>query len=171
VDLATGRMAARSSLDAFQSRMYGAALDAHDPWADVPEALRLRAYANREFGQDLPPEAVRCIRGRVCEVLDIDTATADALPLSRVVEALARADSGADTGPAVPDPMTQFRWLRVRQVASLFALNPGVVARSADAGTFATNGHSGYERRIDVLSVVRWVLERLDRQGPEAAGD
>lgn len=155
------RAAARSSLDALQVRSQVAGIIAYDPWANVPAALRLRAYANCEFGQDLTPEAVRRIRGRVCEILDIDTAAGDALPLSRVVEELSRADHVTD--PAISDPISQFRWLRVRQVASLFDLNPGVVSKNADAGIFVTNGQTGFERRVDVLSVVRWQLERQSR--------
>jgi len=156
------RVAARSSVEAHWFGAQIAALESFDPWAGVPAALWLRGYANREFGQDLTPHAVMRIRGRVCEVLDINTDVADALPLSRVVEVLREADKASDS-PGT-DSVSQYRWLRVRQVASLFNLNPGVVTKNADAGIFITNGKTGYERRIDILSVVQWELARLNQQ-------
>ena len=161
------RAAARSSLHGYITGMHVAALSAGDQGGDVPAALAIRAYTNREFGQDLTPEAVRRVRGRVCEVLDVDTAAADALPLSRVAELL-RQSGAADDGTAGGDPAAADRWLKVAQVAALFALNRGTVSKLADAGTFVTNGRTGHDRRIDVLSVVGWNLGRLARQ---AAGD
>lgn len=163
---AVERAAARSSIEAAMLSAQIAALNAGDPYSNFPAALRLRAYANNEFGQDFTPEAVRKIRGRVCEVLDIDTAAADALPLARVVEALQ-----APRAAEADDLSREFRWLRVRQIARLFDFNAGTVAKMADAGTFVTNGQSGYDRRIDVLSVVRRQLAQLERpEDTEADG-
>ncbi len=156
------RAMARSSIEAFSVGAQVAALEACDPYTQFPAVARLRAFANNEFGLDLTPEAVRRIRGRVCEALDIDTTAADALPLARVVEVLRRPQE--DLADASVD---QFRWLRVRQIGRLFDLNPGVVTKLADDGIFVTNGQSGYDRCIDVLSVIRRELDRLDR--PESA--
>ena len=153
--------ATRSSTEAFLLRTYSAVLDSGDPYGHIPAVPQLRAFANNEFGQDLTPEAVRRIRGRVCEALDIDTAAADALPLARVLEVFR--DLPADT-PAGNDLASQFRWLRVSQVARLFAQNAPQVSRLADAGAYVTNGKRGPERRIDVLSVIRREFERLDRE-------
>lgn len=138
------------------------AQEAFDPWDQVPAACAIRAFTNNEFGLDLTREAVLRVRGKVCELLDIDTTAADALPLSRVAEVL-RSATKPGAGPA-DDRLTDFRWLKVTQVASLFAMNPGQVSKLADKGTFVTNGHTGSDRRIDVLSVVRWVLDRLAKQ-------
>jgi hypothetical protein len=161
------RVAAKSSIRAYGLGAQIAALEVSDPWAGVPAALRLRAYANREFGTDLTPEAVRRIRGRVCEALEVDTAAADALPLSRVVEVLAESEGQPTTEGG--DTMTAFRWLRVRQIAGLFGFNPGHVAKTADAGIFVTNGKSGPERRIDVLSVIKKQLAQLNGTDPDDA--
>ncbi len=161
------RVTARSPIVGAATRAHVAAYESCDPWGHVPAALAIRAYTNRLWGLDLTPEAVRRVRGHVCEMLDIDTGAADALPLSRVAELL-RSGRDAEKTNATDDTMAAYRWLKVTQVAKLFALNPGQVSRNSDAGTFTTNGRTGSERRIDVLSVVKWVLERLDRQ---SAGD
>src|SRR5262249_42903370 len=95
------------------------------------------------------------------------------LTLEQVADALESSNRDVDSEPTA-DPLDEYRWLRVRQVAKVFALNPGQVSNSADDGTFVTNGKTGYDRRIDVVSVVRWVLERLNRQdtaGPLAEKD
>ena len=160
------RVAARSSLEAHWYGAQLAAVESVDQWAGVPSALRLRGYSNREFGQDLSTEAVLRIRGRVCEVLDIDTAAADALPLCRVVEVLST--TGEHGGHAGDDLALRFRWLKVTEIARLFAMNAGQVSKLADAGRFVTNGKTGHDRRIDVLSEIPRELDRLNR---DAAAD
>lgn len=158
---AVAREAARSPLSALHLSVSAAALNAIDPWDEVPAACVIRAFTNNEFGLDLTRESVLRVRGRVCELLDIDTTAADALPLSRVAEVLR---NGTKPPGPVGDQLAELRWLKVTQVASLFAMNAGQVSRHADKGTFVTNGNTGSDRRIDVLSVIRWELDRLAKQ-------
>lgn len=158
---AVAREAARSPLSAIHFSVSVAALEAFDPWDEVPAACAIRAYTNNEFGLDLTQEAILRVRGWVCEYLDIDTVAADALPLSRVAEVLRDAATGRTPGE---DPMAEFRWLKANQIAMLFGFNRGGVSKYADAGKFVTNGHKGHDRRIDVLSVVRSELARLETQ-------
>ncbi len=161
------RVAARSSVEAALLSVQIAAYNSGDRWGHIPAALAIRAYTNREFGMDFTPEAVRRVRGRVCEALDIDTAAADALPLKRVAEVLAEPRRSDDT--SVADTVSDFRWLKVTQAARVFALTPSRVTKLADQGTFITNGKIGYERRVDALSLIKWVLDRVDR--PDDPGD
>jgi hypothetical protein len=130
----------------------------------IPGLERIRTYAEREFGVELSTGVLRQIRGRASEALDITSAEVDQLTLEQVADALALAEKEL-AGGAAADPFAEFRWLKVTQVARVFALNPGQVSKLADTGTFATNGKTGHDRRVDALSVVRRELARLDRQG------
>lgn len=161
---------ARSSVSGYSLGVQIAALSAGDPWADVPAALAIRAFTNREYGQDFTPDSVRRVRGRVCDVLKIDTAAADALPLGRVAEVL------TGTAASTTDPAADPRWLRVTDVARLIRrVNVdgqsgrkgddelrGSVSRWCSYGTFVTNGKTGTERRVDAVSVVHWLLSQAE---------
>ena len=57
--------------------------------------------------------------------------------------------------------------MTVTQIARLFGLEKPRVSRLATDGTFVSNGEARNARRIDVLSVVRWELDRLNRQDAE----
>lgn len=133
----------------------------------MPGWDRIATFAERNHLPELSYELLRLIRGRVSEVLDLPSTDVNQLTLEQVADALEASDRDPDSEPAA-DTTDEYRWLRVRQVARVFALNPGQVSNLADDGTFVTNGMTGYDRRIDVVSVVQWVLERLNRQ--EAAG-
>jgi hypothetical protein len=92
------------------------------------------------------------------------------MTIPAVVAALAEADRAAETaGADEDDPLAEFRILKVTQVAKLFAINAGVVSKRCDDGTYVTNGLTGHDRRIDVLSVIRQQLEQLAKQAsPDA---
>jgi hypothetical protein len=128
----------------------------------IPGWDELATYTEREFHRPPSLEVLRVIRGRASEVLDSPIAAVNELTIAQVVEALdadrKRPEIGTDF------LLDNYRWLKVTEVAKLLAMNAGQVSKNADAGTFATNGKSGHDRRIDVLSAVRWVLDRLARQ-------
>lgn len=86
-----------------------------------------------------------------------------------VVAALEEANRTPTTGNDFY--LDNYRWLKVTEIAKLLALNPGQVSKYGEAGTFVTNGKTGHDRRIDVLSAVRWELDRLARQdnAPDSA--
>ena len=102
-------------------------------------------------------------------MLDIPIGAVNDLSILQVVEAFDDANRSPATAGAGDFLLAEYRWLKVTQIAKLFALNAGQVSKLCEAGTFATNGKTGHDRRVDVLSVVRWVLDRLNRQ--EGADD
>ncbi|MBX9626955.1 MAG: hypothetical protein K2X82_24350 [Gemmataceae bacterium] len=136
----------------------------------IPGWDRLATRAEREFGDALRLTVLRAYRGRASEALDVPLAEVDAMSIVAVADALDAADH--DPTPAGPgaDPLAEYRWLKVTQVARLFATSAGQVSKLCDAGGLVTNGKAGTDRRIDVLSVVKRELDRLARQAdPEAA--
>jgi hypothetical protein len=130
----------------------------------VPGWEALVTYAEREFYSVPDLHILRVIRGQVSEARDVSPAAVNAMTIVRVMDALAeRRVEDVQAAEAPADPLAAFRWLKVTQIARLFALNAGQVSKLGDNGTFITNGKTSYERRIDVLSVVRRELARLER--------
>lgn len=132
----------------------------------IPGWDRLATRAEREYGDRLGLPILRAYRGRASEVLDVPLAEVDALSVVAVADALDRADEPAGRAPAA-DPLAEHRWLRVTDAAKLVARGDaarprGQVSRWCDDGTFVTNGKVGHERRVDALSVVRWLLAQSD---------
>jgi hypothetical protein len=131
----------------------------------MPGITRIITFVEREYGCGMSLEILRRVRGRVSEALDIDFTAVNELTLVQVADALDTASrEPATQTPASDYLLSEFRWLKVKQIAQVFALTPSQVTKPADAGTFVTNGKSGYDRRIDVLSVIRRELERLKEQ-------
>jgi hypothetical protein len=129
----------------------------------VPGWEELATYAEREHYSAPSLTILRAIRGRASEVLDIPISAVNDMPITAVMAALHDAEKAPVTAPS--DPLAELRWLKVTQVANLFALNRGQVSKLADDGTFVTNGNTGHDRRIDVLSVIKRELDRLAHQG------
>ncbi len=118
----------------------------------------LATIAEREFHRVPDLQTLRAIRGRASEILDVSISAVNGMTIVAVLEALVAADRAP-----VPsdDPLNEFLWLKVTQVEALFGISRGQVSKLADAVTFVTNGKTGNDRRINVLSVVRWSLNRL----------
>jgi hypothetical protein len=130
----------------------------------IPGWDHLVTIVEREFGSEPSLFILRTLRGRASEVLDIPIGAVNDLTILQVVEALDEANRAPTAITATTDSLLdEYRWLKVTQIARLFALNAGQVSKLADSGTIASNGKSGNERRIDVLSVIKRELGRLDR--------
>lgn len=130
----------------------------------IPGWDQLATLVEREFGSEPSSHHLRALRGRVSEVLDIPRNAVNDLTILQVVEALDEADRAPlDTGLTNDILLDEYRWLKVTQIAKLFALSAGRVSKLAGNETFVSNGKTGNDRRIDVLSVIKEVLARLDR--------
>ena len=91
------------------------------------------------------------------------------LPFKRSVDAIVqcRLNTNAPVFPqAVPDEPE--RWLTVTEAAKISFANKGIISRAADEGYIATNGMRGGARRIDAISLARWVLKRPEEPGPSS---
>lgn len=134
----------------------------------IPGWEQLATAAEREFHRPLSAELMRSIRAFVSEVRDISLTAVNELSVVEVAEIFDAARREPAPQAGTPDQLlAEFRWLKVTEIAGLFALTRSNVSKLATDGTFVTNGKVGNDRRIDVLSVVRWTLDRLKREGVE----
>jgi hypothetical protein len=161
----SGSFAKRTPRAAYDVDLVGGGYQFHSVNDRMPGITRIITFVEREYGCGMSLEVLRRVRGRVCEALDIEFTAVNELTLVQVADAL----DVASQEPAAQQPTTdhlhsEFRWLKVKQISQLFALSASQVTKLADAGTFVTNGKSGYDRRIDVLSVIKRELERLNAQ-------
>jgi hypothetical protein len=129
----------------------------------IPGWEQLATLTEREYGSEPSVYNLRAIRGRVSEVLDVPIGAVNDLSILQVVEALDEVNRTPAAG-AGDFLLAEYRWLKVTQVAKLFALNAGQVSKLCDAGTLATNGKTGHDRRVDVLSAVRRELDRINAE-------
>ncbi len=163
----SGMLARRGPEAAYDVEFMG--LDRIVPRPDrVPGWEALATYTEREFHTPPTLPALRQVRGRASEGLDVGLDAVNAMTIAAVVETLAAADRSATAGAGgADDPFADVRWLKVTQIEALFGVSKGQVSKLGDTGVFVTNGQTGHDRRIDVLSVVRWSLHRLAQQaGP-----
>ncbi len=131
----------------------------------IPGWDELATYTERHLSFQPSLPVLRQVRSMALEALDVPIATVNEMTILAVVQALTEANRRPANADAGTDHLlADFRWLKVTQIARLFDLNPGQVTKLANAGTFATNGKTDHERRIDVLSVAKWELDRLARQ-------
>ena len=131
----------------------------------IPGWDQLATLTEREYGSEPTVYTLRAIRGLASEVLDTPISAVNEHSILQVVEAI----DDALRPPAAADApgdflLAEYRWLKVTQIAKLFALHAGQVSKLCDAGTIATNGKTGYDRRVDVLSVVRRELDRINAE-------
>jgi hypothetical protein len=137
----------------------------------IPGWEQLATYIERQGWSELSLTTLRAIRGLVSEARDVHISAVNEMTIVEVAEVLDEARRQPATRGSGADPLLdEYRWLKVKQVARLFALNASQVSKLADAGTFVTNGKTGFDRRIDVLSVTKWVLDRLNREGGGETG-
>jgi hypothetical protein len=126
---------------------------------------RLQEAAIPRYGE-LTSLAFDCLVAEVLERAGYDATEASTL----TVEEFAEAFESANEPPATPpgeDELATLRWLKVRQVAALFDIRPGTISKAASSGKYLTNGKTGNDRRIDVLSVIREQLAQIEAQrGP-----
>ena len=131
----------------------------------IPGWEQLATAVEREYHRELSLDVLRGVRGFISEVKDVPLAAVNEMTIAEVAEIFDAARPQPPSSSVSPaDPLlNEYRWLKVTQVAKLFALAPGQVSKAADAGTFVSNLKNGHDRRIDVLSVVKRELERLNR--------
>ena len=130
----------------------------------VPGWEELATFTERRLGHPPSAACLRMVRSMALEALDATIADMNAMTIVAVVEAL----TDAARRPTEPDGdflLAEYRWLKVGQIAKLFDLSPSRVTKLTDAGTFASNGKTGNDRRVDVLAVVRWTLTQLGEPG------
>lgn len=151
--------------EALNSPYPGRITDAIAP--TLPAFRRLQEASLPRYGE-LTPLAFDCLVAETLERAGYDTVTAGTLTLEEFAVAFDTANEPAP--PPNDDELAGYRWLKVRQVAGLFDFQAGTVSKWADNGKFVTNGETGNDRRIDVLSVIRQQLAQLDSQasaGPD----
>ena len=138
----------------------------------IPGWDELATFTERHLSHPPSLACLRQVRSMALEALDVPIATVNGMTIEAVVKALTEVSQRPAPEEASSDfLLAEYRWLKVKQIAALFALAPSQVTKLANAGTFVTNGKTEHDRRIDVLSVVRYTLDRLNQASASAHTD
>ena len=94
----------------------------------IPGWHQLATLVEREFGSESSVHHLRALRGRASEVLDVPIGAVNYLTILQVVAALDEANRGPTTTAEASDfLLAEYRWLKVTQIARVFAMNAGRV--------------------------------------------
>jgi len=136
----------------------------------IPGWEQLATYIERETGAEVSLVCLRTIRGFLSEIGDMPLAAVNEMTVVEVGQVLDEVRRQPAVREGAADPLLdEYRFLKVKQIAKLFAFSSSEVSKLANAGAFVTNGRTGHDRRIDVLSVVKRELHRLNREDDAGA--
>lgn len=134
----------------------------------IPGWDELATFTERHYGYPPSLATLRQVRSQALGILEVTIAAVNEMSILAVVEA-SRQPSSAEGGADYL--LDNYRWLKGKQVAALFALSQSQVSKLANSSAFGTNGKTDHDRRIDILSVVKWNLDRLAQQVEDDADE